>query len=267
MVNFDMNLLAAAIGLATSSGIWLYFILQKDKIEREPLTTFVLVGLGGGVISVIFAVFLGTFFSAATGLRFLSRPMSIPDAAILSLFVGFNEEFFKCAAAMALIGKLREFDEPADGVIYAMAVSLGFATIENIGYMAQSGPAVLISRTFLSVPGHLGFGALWGTGLAAARFRLPKGNMLRTVLPYLVVAALCHALYDFWLFAHLPMSGLVVPLIVLLLWSYASRKMKFLVAHSPFLPLGRCPECGVHNRATEGVCPACGAIMYRERSL
>ncbi len=257
-----MNILLGALGLVLSGGLWLHFILKKDKIEREPLATFVLVGLLGGLIATLFAVFSNGVFSMATGIRFLSGPLPVPAAAFLSLFVGFNEEFFKCVAAMLLLRKLKEFDEPADGVIYAMAVSLGFAVIENIGYMARGGVAVLIPRTFLSVPAHLGFGALWGIGLAAAKFRFPKSNRLRIVMPYLAASALCHGLYDFWLFAFLPMRTPVAVLIVLSLWSYASRKLRFLVAHSPFLPPGQCPECGACNMVDATVCAACGATMY-----
>ena len=50
--------------------------------------------------------------------------------------------------------------------------------------------------------------------------------------------------------------------IVLLLRSYASRKIKFLVAHSPFLPPGRCPECGARNKVDASVCTSCGATIY-----
>ena len=257
-----MNILLGALGLVLSSGLWIHFILKKDKIEREPLATFILVGLGGGLISIVFAGLSNGVFSAATGIRSSTGPMPAPAAAFLSLFVGFSEEFFKCVAAMLLMRKLKEFDEPADGVIYAMAVCLGFAAIENIAYMARSGVAVLVSRTFLSVPAHLGFGALWGTGLAAAKFRFPKSNPLRVVLPYLAVSALCHGLYDFWLFAFLPMRAPVAVLIVLSLWSFASRKMRFLVAHSPFLTPGQCPECGARNKVDATICAACGAAMY-----
>jgi len=257
-----MNILLGALGLVLSSGLWLHFILRKDKIEREPLATFILVGLGGGLISTVFAVFSNSAFTAATGIHLSAGPMPVPSAAFLSLFVGFSEEFFKCAAAILLLRKLKEFDEPADGVIYAMAVSLGFAVIENIGYMARGGVTVLVTRTFLSVPAHLGFGALWGTGLAAAKFRFPKSNPLRIVMPYLAASALCHGLYDFWLFAFLPMRAPVAIVIVLSLWSFASRKMRFLVAHSPFLLPGRCPECGVRNKADATVCAACGAALH-----
>ncbi len=188
--------------------------------------------------------------------------MPAPAAAFLSLFVGFSEEFSKFIAAMFFTRKLKEFDEPADGVIYAMAVSLGFAAIENIGYMARGVVAVLVFRTFLSVPAHPGFGALWGTGLAAAKFGFPKSNLLRIVVPYPAASALCHGLYDFRLLAFLPMRAPVAVLIVLSLWSYGSRKMRFLVARSPFLQPGRCPEWGARNKVDAAVCAAWGATMY-----
>jgi protease PrsW len=260
-----MTLLVGALSLALSTGLWLYFILQKDKVEREPLLTVILIGFAGGLLSIIFSGVSSGIFSALTGIRPTRGPLPVPRAAVFSLFIGFNEEFFKCLAAMLLIRKMKEFDEPADGIIYAMAVSLGFAAIENIAYMARSGVAVILPRTLLAVPGHLGFGALWGTGFAMARFRYRDRSMFRVVLPYMAAAALFHALYDFWLFAFLPMRVVIAPLIVFSLWWYASRKTKFLVAHSPFLPLGQCPECGARNRVSSGKCVRCGATMYTDR--
>jgi RsiW-degrading membrane proteinase PrsW (M82 family) len=266
MLLFLMNFWMGAVGLLLSCGLWIYFILKKDRIEREPLLTFVLVGLAGGVISVILSFFSNAYFTALTGFRLARPPLPVPFAAALSVFVGINEEFWKCAAAVLLVRRLREFDEPADGIIYAMAVSLGFAAIENIFYMMQNGMGVLIARTFLAVPAHLGFGALWGSGLAAARFRYPTKSMPLVLAPYVAASALCHAFYDFWLFAGLPFGGLVTAAIVLILWSYASRTVKTLVARSPFLVWGQCPECGARNLPGVRVCVKCGADMPPEGS-
>lgn len=52
------------------------------------------------------------------------------------------------------------FDEPGDGLVYSTAASLGFASLENLFYIVQFGPAVMILRAPLSTAGHVVFGAV-----------------------------------------------------------------------------------------------------------
>lgn len=56
-----------------------------------------------------------------------------------------------------------------DGIIYAVAASLGFATVENIAYVLEGGFAVGVLRAVLSVPGHAFFGALMGFYMGVAK--------------------------------------------------------------------------------------------------
>ncbi len=42
------------------------------------------------------------------------------------------EEFLKWFVLYFVIYKHTSFDEPYDGIVYAVAVSIGFATVENI---------------------------------------------------------------------------------------------------------------------------------------
>jgi protease PrsW len=264
-----MKIITIASGIILSTGIWFYFIRKKDRVEKEPIFSVIKIGLLGGILSVFFSGILDIVFLGFLGLADMTRLLPDYKGFILSLFVGINEESFKCLAALMLIKSLKEFDEPADGIIYAMMVSLGFAAIENIFYVISHGLSILIPRSFLSVPAHLGFGALWGTGIAVARFQYPDKNIFRVLLPYIAAAALFHALYDFVLFVSLPMSTSIIIIIVIMLWTYASWKTKYLVAHSPFLEKGECPECGEMNRISNDNlrCRKCGAVIYQDRRL
>ena len=58
-----------------------------------------------------------------------------------------------------------------DGIVYATAAGLGFATIENILYVLDGGIAVGIIRAIASVPGHVVFACIWGFALGTAKFR------------------------------------------------------------------------------------------------
>jgi RsiW-degrading membrane proteinase PrsW (M82 family) len=93
-----------------------------------------------------------------------------------------------------------------DGVVYGAAVGLGFAAIENIGYVLGAGAgwgSVAIFRSVLSVPLHGAFGANAGAYIARARFAgvLRSGRGLRWrrrrlfAMAWLVPTVL-HALFD-----------------------------------------------------------------------
>lgn len=63
-----------------------------------------------------------------------------------------------------LIFRHEAFDEPYDGIVYAVAVSLGYATLENIIYAflnAASFSALMI-RALLPVSAHALFGVMMG---------------------------------------------------------------------------------------------------------
>lgn len=232
------------IGLALSTGLWVYFILRKDRIEREPLITVLRVGAVGGIASAFCAGLLNLVFVMVTGIRF-QPPLEWSNALSMSIFIGLNEEWWKMIATVWLVSKLHEFNEPVDGVIYGMAVSLGFAAVENIGYIEKYGLGVMIPRTVMSIPEHLGCGAVWGAGLAVARFGALKRKLPVVLLPYFLAAAAVHVLYDFVLFSSFPMKAGVAVFMVIALWVFVSKRIENLLAQSPFLTIGRCTKGGI----------------------
>ena len=63
-----------------------------------------------------------------------------------------------------------------DGIVYATATALGFATLENVLYALplESLSSLVVSGTFraiLSVPAHALFAVFWGFALGIAKFR------------------------------------------------------------------------------------------------
>ena len=62
---------------------------------------------------------------------------------------------------------MKDFNEPIDGVVYGVTVSLGFATLENIyyvyflnDYFDTSSQSLAILRSFSAIPAHGVFGAV-----------------------------------------------------------------------------------------------------------
>ncbi|UCG42114.1 MAG: PrsW family intramembrane metalloprotease [candidate division WOR-3 bacterium] len=53
------------------------------------------------------------------------------------LIVGLVEESWKFLVVRLYACRAREFDEPYDGIMCAVVVALGFATLENIYYVVN----------------------------------------------------------------------------------------------------------------------------------
>ena len=99
--------------------------------------------------------------------------------------------------------------------------------IENVEYIVRFGAGVLVARSLLSMPIHLACAAIWGYGLARARFISRDQKYVKTALPYLLAAAGVHAAFDFFLFLRTWTILLVFPLLLFIVW-YSNRKLHYL---------------------------------------
>ena len=255
------HFLWGASGLLLSTGIWLWILRRYDRLEPEPLKLLLGVGLLGGLMSVIPAIIFNNVadhFLGLTGfMSNLSRKVSPPLALISAVSVGINEETWKCLATLSLVRRLPAFDEPLDGMIYAMTVALGFAAIENVEYTVRFGPGVLVMRSLMSIPVHLACAAIWGYGLARAKFISKHKRYFITVLPYLLAAAGVHAAFDFFVFLRTWTVILVLPLLLFIVW-YANQKLLYLRDQSLSLTGTICQRCQKVNVPRAKFCINCG---------
>ncbi len=90
------------------------------------------------------------------------------------------------------------FREPFDGIVYAVMIGMGFATVENMEYVRQFGLEAGISRFFLAVPAHASFAVLMG--YPAGKAKSDRRHSFWLLLQGLVVAVLFHGSFDFFLF-------------------------------------------------------------------
>lgn len=187
----DYIALAIAPGLAIC-----LFIFHRDAYNREPKLNMI-VSFFFGVVSVIPAAFIEQYFYG-------NFSNSIQGMAIRAfLVVALTEEACKFAALRLYAYRQKSFDEPLDGIVYAVMVSMGFATLENIFYVtkyAQAGLGyeVALLRTFLSVPAHATFGVLMGYHVGRAKFN-PSRRALLMILG-LGWAVFFHGVFDVLLF-------------------------------------------------------------------
>jgi RsiW-degrading membrane proteinase PrsW (M82 family) len=187
-----MTLLALAIapGIAI-----ILFVYLKDKYNREPVKHLLmcfLLGVLSAVPALIIEVYAGRLLDGSVAKGLLNTVISA------FIIVAFTEEYCKYFMLRTYAYPKKQFDEPFDGITYSVMVSMGFATIENIGYVFQHGIGTGVMRMFLSVPAHAAFGVLMGYYVGDAKFKPEKAFYLRTL--GIFYAVLFHGAYDCFLF-------------------------------------------------------------------
>ncbi|WP_223066609.1 glutamic-type intramembrane protease PrsW [Paenibacillus caui] len=229
MLWFSIGTAAVAPGIALLT----YFYL-KDKYDAEPLHM---------VMKLFFVGFLIVFpiMILQRGMLLWMGDNSFVYAFVISAGV---EELVKWFVLYHMIYNHTEFDEPYDGIVYAAAVSLGFATVENVLFALthQASVGTLVIRALLPVSGHAMFGVIMGYYLGRAKFS--KGQKTGRFLAYsLVLPIFWHGVYD-WILNNITQYWLwyAVPLMAYL-WYAGYGKISRANSRSPF----RAMEAGTRD--------------------
>ena len=186
-----MGLLALAIAPGIAICIYIYV---KDKFKREPfgllLGSFIL-GMLSTIPAIVLELVFGVPFGKLTG-------MSLVQVAIFAYgVVALSEELCKYVVVRYFAFRRQAFDDPFDGIVYAVMVGMGFATLENIGYVYEHGMATGILRMFLSVPAHGTFAVLMGYHVGLAKF--DPANRKKHLFYAIFWPVLFHGTFDFFL--------------------------------------------------------------------
>ena len=260
-----MDFLITVGAVALGTGLWLWVLRRYDRIEPEGLRFLVRVAIFGGLASVVVAALLNEASSNLLGVRAdlfeNTQAVGVGRLLVFCLLVGISEEVTKAVAAVYATRRFGDLNEPVDAMIYAMTVGLGFAAFENALYATRFGNEVLLVRFLWPVPAHMAYAALWGHGLAMARFVFPERNRARVMAPTVAAAALIHALTNFLLFLQHSVATMLSLAILLGLVYLADVRLKKLVLESPFLEPGECPACRNLNSPEALVCVHCGGAL------
>jgi RsiW-degrading membrane proteinase PrsW (M82 family) len=235
-------LLAIVAGAAPSLFLLTFFYL-RDRWQREPLHR------------VVMAFALGLYaMTAARGLAytllgFVSADWLSSGSEAARLFeslvlAGLVEESAKAVVLFTAIYHWDEFDEPLDGVVYGVAVSLGFATLENVFYIAQAQNGldhrftIVWQRALFAVPAHALFGGAMGYYAGKTKFdRSNPAALWRDRVLCLLAPVLFHGAYNYAL--HHRLDGRVwaaVTLLSLAMWIFVLRRVQHADRASPFRP-------------------------------
>ena len=163
-------MLLIALAIAPGLAICVY-ILYRDVYNREPainmIMSFVL-----GIVVIVPAITVETAVS-----RYLTNSVV---SIILGAFLGVAlvEESSKFLILRFYSFTRRSFDEPLDGIVYSVLISMGFATVENIFYSYEHGLSVAFLRMFTSVPAHATFAIIMGYYAGKAKFEHAQRRQL-----------------------------------------------------------------------------------------
>jgi protease PrsW len=200
-------------GIAPGLALLSYFYL-KDEYDSEPISVVLRTFLYGALL-VFPIMFIQHVFESEHLIK-----AGLIDAFFNSSLL---EEFFKWFILFYAIYPHVEFDEPFDGIVYGAAVSLGFATVENVFYLVANGIGHAMTRALLPVSSHALFGVIMGFYIGKAKFT--DGNKTKWIILSLLLPFVLHGLYDFILISQEHWIYIIFPFMIFLWW-FGLRKVK-----------------------------------------
>lgn len=176
------------------------YIYIVDKKQREPISQ-ILKGFLFGIVSAFVAVFLALFLADYN--LYTDTFANVIDAGRTALFgAALPEEAAKLFMLWLLVRKNKYFDEHIDGIVYAVAISMGFAAFENVLYLIdnyEEWVSVGLMRAVLSVPGHYAFAVLMGYYYSKIYFGI--SNSFKDKAMILLAPIIVHTIFDWLLFS------------------------------------------------------------------
>jgi RsiW-degrading membrane proteinase PrsW (M82 family) len=258
------------LSLAVAPAVFLlFFVYLRDKYQHEPL----------GLVAITFV--LGAIGIVPASLVELLLVLFFPAGVWVSVFVeiALVEEVIKFGAVRIKAYHSPHFNEVMDGIVYAVAGGLGFATLENIIYVLEHGLTVAIVRAFLSVPDHAVWAGIMGFFIGLARCRsASKSEEDWQIVEGVGLAVLFHGLFDVSVYYEnfLAMVGVSAVGWVLFLWmtrkalSMSPFRWRSTIAPARYggqqAVIGAprfCSHCGYELAGDEKFCMNCGAQVVR----
>ena len=223
---------------------WFWFFLRQDRAEPEPkrilLKAFVL-----GVIAIFIATLAGEIFAFlfSSGQNWselrsyilnenLSSYFNLPAILLLLFLRGPIEEGIIFLIFKTFIYREKSFTQIIDGIVYGVALALGFSFVENTIYFTELFSSlstsefsfILIFRGFASVLLHLVATGIMGFHMGLARFS--NKNKWRIMFKGVFIAMLLHGTFNVFLQAIYPINVILAFSLILLALIYLIVNIK-----------------------------------------
>ena len=152
--------------LSISPGIFIMILIYNlDEYDKEPLWLLAICFILGAINLHLDVDILEYAFS------FINVENNFIRIGEEALTVAITEELLKFSVVILIIYPNKYFDEPFDGIVYAVFVGMGFATAENLTYVLQGGVSLAFFRMVSAVPAHFVFAVIMGYYLGIAKSR------------------------------------------------------------------------------------------------
>ncbi len=176
----------------------LVHVIRKDRLEKES-PIFILSLLGWGIVSTFAALILERIGSFLLSFFFTYQTV-LYNVLMYYVVVAMSEEGSKYLLLRKKTWNSPEFNCQYDAVVYAVAVSMGFALWENLSYVFRYGFSTAIVRALTAVPGHASFGVIMGVWYGLERRYDYWGNKPKKKMSQIlafVLPVLMHGTYDY----------------------------------------------------------------------
>lgn len=240
-------------------------IYKADRVEQEPKKELIKASLMG-ILSVIITVLI----SWIIGVMKIDFNALTPVGTILYSFLGIAliEEFSKWFCTKIFITNNKNYNYLFDGIVYAVFVSLGFATIENILYTFTGGVITGLIRAVVTVPSHAFYAIFMGYYISKAKeakLENKKQEVFRFSCYSLIFPTLFHGIFDALLLLGNPILLLIFLVFVIFLYVISIKKVKQLAKSERLFEKKEilfCSNCG--NKIYGKFCSNCGKEINHE---
>ena len=177
---------------------FILYAMDKEKESFLSMLKFYGLGLATAVLAVVVELIVGMFLPAGDTIIGAFCQAFIVAASV--------EELCKFFFLFIGIKLEKSYNNFYDSIIFATAVSLGFAGIENVLYVVlnesfAAGLGTGIMRALLAVPGHAIFAIYMGFFLDKAMEAKSKNkSAAMLIILAIFLPILLHGIYDFFCF-------------------------------------------------------------------
>lgn len=226
-----MNITQMLIILAVLPTILIGTIIYKnDTVEKESVGLLSKLFLDGICLA---AIVIALTDILQTLIPFLAKDLKTLSNVelFISMFFGVAliEEGCKWLAFKLVAWKNKEFNYIYDAIVYAVFISLGFATIENVIYVIDGGVWIALVRSICSVPGHAFFGIFMGYYFGLAKqAELNNNNVLKhkNQILSIMVPAILHTIFNYCLYTQNTIGLVCYVTFLVLLYINSYNKIK-----------------------------------------
>ncbi|MCO6493123.1 MAG: PrsW family intramembrane metalloprotease [Phaeodactylibacter sp.] len=198
-----------------------WYIYRMDKYEKESrLQLAITFALGMAITYPVLKIEAWATYSGWGGTQNLG-------AVFFSSFVvvALTEELAKYLALLSYPYSRPFFNEPMDGIVYAVMISMGFATLENILYAGKFGFQTTLLRAFTAVPAHASFAIIMGYFIGRSKYSFSVASKRQLIGLGLLVPLTVHGVYDLFILQEFYEELMILALLLLGSSIYIATKL------------------------------------------